>query len=223
MLRQAAHGDVAHVLHWNCIRDASTARESRSTIATPAFKTRSRRIAMSALSERTALYRLYDADGVLLYIGISATPEKRLKVHRYDLLRRDWAQLVASQTFEWHRSRSAAQVAEEIAIRRERPPHNGTHNYPLAPFAPDRWPQIKEHRGRLDAIADLLRSEIQEGRWAAGEKIPSCARLAEATGVSATTANLAIRRLQNEGLLRLRRGLGLFVSSTPETNTAGQR
>lgn len=163
--------------------------------------------------ERTALYRLYDAEGRLMYIGISANPGERLKAHRYNLGRQEWARLVARQAIEWHPSRSAALEAEEVAIRRERPPHNGTHNYPLAPFSADRWPSIKERRHRLDAITDLMRREIRGGRWAAGEKIPSCSTLAEATGVSSTTANLAIRRLQAEGLLQLRCGLGLFVTA----------
>lgn len=167
-------------------------------------------------SERTALYRLYDADGALLYIGISATPKERLKAHRYGLHRNTWAPSVASQTVEWCESKDAALAAEEIAIRQEQPLHNGTHNYPLAPFALDRWPQIKERRGRLDAIAALIRTEIREGRWVAGEKIPSCAKLAEATGISSTTANLAIRRLQDEGLLELRFGWGLFVAARPK-------
>ncbi|MFF3998577.1 GIY-YIG nuclease family protein [Streptomyces cyaneofuscatus] len=66
--------------------------------------------------ERTALYRLYSADDVLLYVGISNNPEARWERHK---MFRPWWPDVAWNHVEWLPSRDAAFAAEEIAIREE--------------------------------------------------------------------------------------------------------
>lgn len=73
---------------------------------------------------RTALYRHYDADGALLYVGISDTPDKRLKQHQ---LHSAWAEAVASTHLVWFDNRAAAEDAERAAIRTEAPAHNVLH------------------------------------------------------------------------------------------------
>jgi predicted GIY-YIG superfamily endonuclease len=161
--------------------------------------------------ERTALYRYFAADDELLYIGISADPEERWKVHKWGPNRMSWIRQVTRRAVEWHESRPAALKAEEEAIRSERPRYNGTHNHPLAPFDPSRWPRITGRRGKADALARLICDEIDSGRWAPGMKIPKCAALAEATGISETTATMAIRALQEQSRLKLLNGVGVFV------------
>lgn len=161
--------------------------------------------------ERTALYRLFSARIELLYIGVSADPQERLKVHRWGPYRMTWAAEVVRQTVEWHPSRSQALKAEARAIRAEHPQYNGTHNFPLAPFGPGFWPRVTAPRGRRRALTSLILREIDSGRWMPGMKIPSCGAMAGATGISETTATLAIRDLQQEGRLKLLHGVGVFV------------
>lgn len=72
-----------------------------------------------------ALYRHFDANGDLLYVGISDTPALREQQHRD---RSPWFPLVAKSTHRWFDTRSAAASAEREAIRAEGPIFNRTHN-----------------------------------------------------------------------------------------------
>lgn len=69
----------------------------------------------------TALYRLFDARGDLLYVGIAADPEGRWKQHKRT---KPWASMVAKRDDMWFKTRSAAEAAEILAIRAERPRYN---------------------------------------------------------------------------------------------------
>lgn len=75
---------------------------------------------------RTALYRWYDAHGVLLYVGVSENAARRAFEHAGE---KPWWQDVAQAVVEHHETRVAAEEAERIAIRAERPLHNVTHAY----------------------------------------------------------------------------------------------
>lgn len=74
---------------------------------------------------QTALYRLSDASGRLLYVGVSEVPLRRWKEHSKD---KPWWPRVATLTLEWFDSRTEALGAEVDAIRSERPLHNLAHN-----------------------------------------------------------------------------------------------
>lgn len=67
-----------------------------------------------------AVYRLYDANGELLYIGSSDNPEKRWTAHRST---KPWWPQVARHEVTWHPWREAWGV-EARAIWNERPKHN---------------------------------------------------------------------------------------------------
>jgi predicted GIY-YIG superfamily endonuclease len=73
------------------------------------------------------LYRFFDADETLLYVGISLNAAKRASQHRKD---KPWWPDVATMTVERHDTREAALEAEAEAIRSERPLHNVQHNRP---------------------------------------------------------------------------------------------
>ena len=77
------------------------------------------------MSERTAVYRLYDADDALLYVGISKSFGSRWEQHAY---RQPWWPEVHRQTVEWHPDRECALAAEEAAICSEGPRYNVMHN-----------------------------------------------------------------------------------------------
>lgn len=70
---------------------------------------------------RTALYRLFDTEGRLLYVGIAFDPKGRWSDHARE---KEWWPAVAERTVEWHDTRVAAAAAEIVAIRTEKPLHN---------------------------------------------------------------------------------------------------
>lgn len=76
---------------------------------------------------QAAVYRLYGADGSLLYVGSSYNPERRYRDH----YRKPWWPLVVRRVEEWHPSKDDAYAAEMKAIAAERPVHNhmGTPQY----------------------------------------------------------------------------------------------
>ena len=85
---------------------------------------------VSTEAQATALYRHFDADGRLLYVGISLNAIARLTQHR---LTAHWFRSIARIEIEWHESRELAEAAEREAIKQERPAHNVVHaGMPLA-------------------------------------------------------------------------------------------
>lgn len=77
---------------------------------------------------RTSLYRRYDRDWTLLYVGISDWPRERAAMHKASL----WVQFAAHGKNEWFPTRDAAQAAEVAAIHTERPLFNRRDSIPGA-------------------------------------------------------------------------------------------
>ena len=73
------------------------------------------------------------------------------------------------------------------------------------------------------AIANALRGDLAEGRYAPGDKLPTEAALAERFGVNRHTVRHGIAALVDEGLIRTRRGAGAFVAATPTDYPIGRR
>jgi len=73
------------------------------------------------------------------------------------------------------------------------------------------------------AIAQALRSDLAEGRYAPGDKLPTEAALAERFGVNRHTVRHGISALVEERLIRTRRGAGAFVASTPTDYPIGRK
>lgn len=78
----------------------------------------------ATLPERTALYRWYDHEARLLYVGISNQPVRRAREHHGH---QPWWTEVRSATVEWFDTRGQALEAEERAIKRELPEWNIVH------------------------------------------------------------------------------------------------
>jgi hypothetical protein len=76
------------------------------------------------VTDRTALYRVYDDVGVLLYIGVSGNFGVRWQKHAAT---KPWWGNVRSQTIYWYDSRDEALDAEALAIFREQPKYNIMH------------------------------------------------------------------------------------------------
>jgi hypothetical protein len=65
----------------------------------------------------THLYRHFDADGRLLYVGISKSALKRLSQHKG----RDWFTSISTVKIEAFPTREGAETAEKLAIQTENP------------------------------------------------------------------------------------------------------
>lgn len=110
---------------------------------------------------RTALYRHFDADGRLLYVGLSATPMLRTRTHMNGA---DWRDAITSVLIESHETREAAEVAERIAIQSEAPAHNKTwaktapHDSRAAPEGAFRRALLYHMAVQGTSITDLVRA-----------------------------------------------------------------
>lgn len=76
-------------------------------------------------NEPHALYRFFDADGALLYIGLTADPGRRWKSHEAN---QPWWHLVRRAEMEMFPSREAVRAAEKAAIVAECPKYNVAHS-----------------------------------------------------------------------------------------------
>jgi hypothetical protein len=73
---------------------------------------------------RTALYRFYNADGALLYVGITENTVQRWRGHASE---KPWWPEVVRKTVDWFDDRATAEVNERVAIRSEDPRYNVRH------------------------------------------------------------------------------------------------
>lgn len=72
-------------------------------------------------------------------------------------------------------------------------------------------------------IEAALRAEIEEGRYSAGDKLPTEAALATRFGVNRHTVRRALASMSAEGLTHARRGAGVFVAARPARYPLGRR
>ncbi len=104
--------------------------------------------------ERGYVYRFYDVDGGLLYVGITRDMSQRFAAHRRDA---KWWVDVASVTVEVTAGRAEAEYIEAVAILSERPAHNRSRP------SIDRARSLVESDGldvrRLVAAVEALRME----------------------------------------------------------------
>ena len=75
----------------------------------------------------TCVYRFYDAEDRLLYVGVTDAPGTRFADHR----RKSWWKLAVRNTIVWHDRRRDALVEEASAIANERPIHNTAGPVPV--------------------------------------------------------------------------------------------
>ena len=73
------------------------------------------------------------------------------------------------------------------------------------------------------SIALSLTSDIAEGRYHTGDKLPTEAQLAARHGVNRHTVRRALSDLADQGLVHPRRGAGVFVAARPTDYPIGKR
>lgn len=151
----------------------------------------------------TAVYRLYDEGGRLLYVGISDQAEERLMQHA---VQKHWYREVATREIVWFDTRQLADAEEDGAIAAEDPVYN------LCGDIQDPVRRIREKGvkrryvvtgGRyaiFQATVKRLRDDIRAGEFNSGP-LPDFADLADRYGVDVVTAHQAVHRLHRQGAL----------------------
>jgi len=99
----------------------------------------------------TALYRYYDADDLLLYVGITGNLYRRQTRHERAS---SWMDFVARSTVERFPDREAAETAETAAIKAEGPLFNDVHN--ATPEARQRLVEYLIKHDRLSLLAPAV-------------------------------------------------------------------
>ena len=70
-----------------------------------------------------------------------------------------------------------------------------------------------ERTSLSDAVTDSVISQIREGRYRAGDRLPTERELAEQLGVGRTSVREGLRFLEKLGILEIRQGTGTMVRS----------
>ena len=65
-------------------------------------------------------------------------------------------------------------------------------------------------------LRDLIAAAIIEGRYREGEMLPSVRAFAAEQGANPLTVAKAYQQFQNDGLVRVQRGVGMFVAAGAE-------
>lgn len=136
--------------------------------------------AQEVLDGLTDVYRHYDANGVLLYVGISLSAFTRLKGHRRDSA---WFKQISHITVEHCETRVKAELAEAWAIRHEKPLYNKN-----VPFAPDYDPfDIEEERVRAAIdTAGIIKLFAERQGVARNERRAKFKQKADEAGIAST-------------------------------------
>ncbi|GLP64251.1 hypothetical protein TUSST3_08710 [Streptomyces sp. TUS-ST3] len=121
---------------------------------------------------RTALYRLYDGGGVLLYVGITNMPNVRFDAHTM----KPWWSQVAHKDVTWFDNRQQASQAEVLAIRNEHPVHNSMHAVPGVPDVVT-LVAIEEPEPEATELDERIRAAAQERRRAEDALVSADAEL----------------------------------------------
>lgn len=109
----------------------------------------------STLNASTAVYRFYDADGCLLYVGVAIDPKARFACHAREKVW--WKDVDQTRTrIDWYPNRHSAITAENQALDTESPMHNvsGTTNLP-----------VPSHMREPRSYDDIRRLRVQEDLW----------------------------------------------------------
>ncbi|WIB72599.1 GIY-YIG nuclease family protein [Curtobacterium sp. MCBD17_026] len=152
---------------------------------------------IDVLPKACYLYRFYDADDALLYVGITNDVVTRFRVHR-----RQSTWWTAALRCDWrvYGSRESAAAAEAAAIQLEKPRHNAIQPPVPAPAmsaaATDRADLLRA----LDEVA-RLRSEVWTERTARLLAEAECTDLRREAGVTQQVIDTLVHgRTRSDGV-----------------------
>jgi GntR family phosphonate transport system transcriptional regulator len=84
-------------------------------------------------------------------------------------------------------------------------------------------PQTRKKTPVWQSISQSLTSDIGEGRYRPGDKLPTEAELSARFGVNRHTVRHALKHMAERGLVHARRGAGVFVAQIPTDYPIGKR
>lgn len=121
------------------------------------------------LIERSCLYRFYDVNDVLLYVGVTRDVSARFGAHRRDAA---WWLEAARVEVTFHESMAAAEAAEAVAIVTERPLYNASQP------SPSRVRTLHERAGASSETAVLrATAEVERLRRLSGDQYVQLVKL----------------------------------------------
>lgn len=168
-------------------------------------------------AEATAVYRLYDAAGALLYVGISKHPEERFVEHEQ---LKFWWHEVVEKKITWYPTRGAAVAAEDKAIVTEDPRHDRTWRMSGSIARKQGVTRVIEKDPEEARVVSALQEAIQNGEYQIGDRLPTNRGVADQFGVSLRTAKFAIYALEATGLVcNLSRAAGYPVTVVRQSPT----
>lgn len=116
----------------------------------------------SLLTSPTTLYRFYNADAELLYIGITVNFDQRRTAHRAE---KSWWPEVASHTLTKYPCRLDAAIAERESIVAEKPFYNVHHHPDLVAttnMSPNGWREADPWHGLTEQDRAALITHIKD-------------------------------------------------------------
>ncbi|MEU9706528.1 GntR family transcriptional regulator [Streptomyces sp. NPDC047981] len=131
------------------------------------------------------MYRLYDAEERLLYVGITMALKQRFADHQRQKF---WWHLVQRRDVRWYDDRAAAEAVEAEAIRTESPKYDGTSR--IADWVHARHLRPKDPFWR--PVAESVLARIQDGTYPVGSPLPSPRALASLYEVSESSTGYAL-------------------------------
>jgi hypothetical protein len=157
------------------------------------------------VADMHAVYRMFDQERRLLYIGRTGSAGQRFGAHSM----RRWFPIVASIELEWHQTLAAAVLAERRAIKNEHPRYNVAEtpkwNRPVTPSLfrapPARMPAARKRPRKLTPDPLQMRERLLILLKAPDGTTSSDA--ADALGVGKTKAHSLLGGLREEGLAHL--------------------
>lgn len=119
---------------------------------------------MTILESPSALYRFYDREDRLLYVGITGNLPSRQQQHEGS---QPWWQEVARMTVEHFPTREDARAAEQAAIDAEAPLHNSIRSVGKTPLRSFRIPDDvyraaqEKAAERGESVSDVVRKALE--------------------------------------------------------------
>lgn len=140
----------------------------------------------------TTLYRFFDKDDVLLYVGVTQQAWWRWQTHRAST---NWWTSTHHVTLEHFEYREQALAAEKHAIKTERPVFNRMHR------SGDVVITEVDRCYTADEIAEAFRASHIKGKVRRGALLPTIAEMAEQFRTSRQAVKKAMQILRSEGLI----------------------
>lgn len=152
------------------------------------------------VEEPTAVYRFYDEDGVLLYVGIANGPSGRFDQHAKT---KAWWLDVRTREITWYEDRRAAEVEEDRAIIVEQPKYNVRGSATTCAGASRVRYVFKDSRqAKAHQLAERIINDIQAGEFD-DCPVPEAQDLALRYSVDAVLAEQAGKILVRGGYVHL--------------------